>query len=320
MGYGKKAPASPEDAAKAKEERAAKMADARTKLDAGLAAIRTSDDWTATLARMAVRRKFGVGRYSFGNQILLECQREGVRQVATFKAWQGVGRNVVKGSKGLMIYQPIPITGKSKVEGEEGKKGIIFRPLYVFALDQTEGEAFPEGEQPIPDLSIPEAFDGALQTLADMARAMPEVADVEIRERQRGEHPSAYGWFSRLTKKIVIIDTPGNPGGMFATLVHEVAHALLHGSLMDHHERDVNEVEAESTAFVVCSVLGVDTSSLSFGYVNGWCGDKDPLKVLEKTGDRIVRCSNRILDELLGKVDAMASDDAEDAPRAIAAE
>jgi hypothetical protein len=309
MAYTKK-PLSAEEAAKAQKERAAKMADARAKLDAGLSAIRTSEDWVATLTRMAVRRKYGVGRYSFGNQILLDVQRQGVRQAATFKAWQNVGRNVTKGSKGLMIYQPIPIVGKPAKGETEGKRGIIFRPLYVFALEQTEGEAFPEGLQPTPDLTIPEAFDGALKTLADVARALPEVSDVEIRERKRGEHPNAMGWFSRLTKSIIVIDTPGNPGGMFATLAHEVAHALLHGSLTDHHERDTCEVEAESTAFIVCHVLGVDTSAMSFPYVSGWVGEKDPLKTLEKTGDRIVRASNRILDALLGKVDAIEADDA----------
>ncbi len=35
------------------------------------------------------------------------------------------------------------------------------------------------------------------------------------------------------------------------------------------------ELEAESTAYVVCQSLGLDTSEYSFGYVANWAGGGD---------------------------------------------
>ena len=49
------------------------------------------------------------------------------------------------------------------------------------------------------------------------------------------------------------------------------------------------EVQAESVAFTVCSMLGIDTSDYSFGYVAGWSKDKDvkeligSMEVIRKT-------------------------------------
>ena len=44
----------------------------------------------------------------------------------------------------------------------------------------------------------------------------------------------------------------------------------------------VAEVQAESTAFVVSEVLGLDTSDYSFGYIAGWSNGKD-LKELQQS-------------------------------------
>ena len=51
-----------------------------------------------------------------------------------------------------------------------------------------------------------------------------------------------------MTRQIVVVEN-GNKAAMFKTMVHEVAHALLHGG-ENHHAYAWNEVEAESTAFV----------------------------------------------------------------------
>jgi hypothetical protein len=49
----------------------------------------------------------------------------------------------------------------------------------------------------------------------------------------------------------------------------ELAHALLHEGLGD---RALAELEAESTSYVVCQVLGLDSGAYSFGYVASWAG------------------------------------------------
>ena len=302
------------------EARAKKVAEARERLTAGLTAITSGADWQATLKRMATRRRFGVGRYSFGNQIAIMVQDPQAMQVATFNAWKKVGRTVKKGEKAIYISQPIPWT--KEVPGGEDKKGVSFRPLAVFAISQTDSPALSTDEQAIPDMTLPEAFEGALEALRAVALAMPEVHAIEIRPRASSDwHPTAHGWFSRVTKTIVVIETPENQGNMFATLAHEVAHAIMHGDGEDHHSRAVKEIEAESVAYMVCSVLGLDTSAMSFPYVASWAGagverGGDPLKSLERAGDRIVKASNRLLDAILGPVDSSVAEDTETAANA----
>jgi hypothetical protein len=100
-----------------------------------------------------------------------------------------------------------------------------------------------------------------------------------------------------------VIDT-GNRTEMFKVAVHEVAHSLMHATV--HHSYAWQEVEAESVAFVVANVFGLDTSGSSFPYVASWATsdktERDALKIVNKSGDRIVRAVNTILDALLGKV------------------
>jgi hypothetical protein len=75
-----------------------------------------------------------------------------------------------------------------------------------------------------------------------------------------------------------------------------------------HHDRAVKEVEAESTAFVVCSALGLDTSRFSLPYVAHWAtrepgtseaDEKKPESVVAATGERIRKASAVLLEALL---------------------
>ena len=57
------------------------------------------------------------------------------------------------------------------------------------------------------------------------------------------------------------------------TLIHETAHAFMHGGERNTPELNnphVRETEAESVAYVVCQHLGLDTSEYSFPYLAGW--------------------------------------------------
>ena len=61
------------------------------------------------------------------------------------------------------------------------------------------------------------------------------------------------------------------------TLIHEMGHSVLHnkyngGIFLDSKTK---EVEAESSAFSVCSHFGIDTSDYTFPYVTAWAGGKD---------------------------------------------
>ena len=77
------------------------------------------------------------------------------------------------------------------------------------------------------------------------------------------------------------------------TLAHELAHALLHEGC---DNRALAELEAESTAFVVCQALGIDSGDYSFGYVATWAGDCDQAVTRIRTsGGRIQQSAAVIL-------------------------
>ena len=81
---------------------------------------------------------------------------------------------------------------------------------------------------------------------------------------------------------------------MLKTMVHEIAHATLgHGSKEDKWDRQTKEVQAESVAYWVTQMIGLDTSEYSFGYISGWSKDKEiselkeSLDVIKQTADKI---------------------------------
>ena len=86
----------------------------------------------------------------------------------------------------------------------------------------------------------------------------------------------------------------------FRTLAHELAHALLHGE-DNAHSRPEREIEAESTAFVVCHALGLDTGSYSFPYVATWGASDEVLTQMVGSGQRITTTAAKILDALCEK-------------------
>ena len=86
------------------------------------------------------------------------------------------------------------------------------------------------------------------------------------------------------------------------TMIHEVAHAMLHNSdLMERNgeekDRLTKETEAESIAFTVCSALGIDTSDYSFPYVASWASGKE-MKELKDSMDTIRLTAADFLEKL----------------------
>jgi hypothetical protein len=66
------------------------------------------------------------------------------------------------------------------------------------------------------------------------------------------------------------VEISNSPAQRVKTLAHEIGHALLHEQF---DNRALAELEAESTAYVICQALvNLDTSDYSFGYVAGWAG------------------------------------------------
>ena len=78
-------------------------------------------------------------------------------------------------------------------------------------------------------------------------------------------------------------------------LVHELAHALLHGDELVR-SRDAQEVEVESMAFVVLDALGLQSDSYSFPYLARWANSD--IDLVKETAERAAGCAKRILEGL----------------------
>jgi len=111
-----------------------------------------------------------------------------------------------------------------------------------------------------------------------------------VRDQKRSEN----GYCDFLNKRIAVRPDVA-PAQAVKTLVHELGHALLHGDEVGR-SREVQEVEVESVAYMVCDALGLDTSDYSFAYVARW---SDGLTELVKdTAERVIGCAKQVLEQL----------------------
>ena len=83
--------------------------------------------------------------------------------------------------------------------------------------------------------------------------------------------------------------------------IHEIAHSYLHSGKEGEHkekeQRECRECEAESTAFILCRHLGIDTSEYSFGYLASWAENKD-INFLKGVLSNISAVSNTLIEKL----------------------
>lgn len=82
--------------------------------------------------------------YSITNRFYIFLQMPTATQVASYKKWESLDRQVVKGSKSITIFAPNKFVKKPKPgEAEEDAKEetvVAFRKVPVFDISQTEGE------------------------------------------------------------------------------------------------------------------------------------------------------------------------------------
>lgn len=274
---------------KSVEDKKAEVQELLSKLEAGVESVRSSEGWAKWLQFQAA-----LYRYSWNNTLLILAQCPGASVVMGYRAWQEQGRQVKKGERGIRILAPSFRKVEDPETGEETKKLVYFRTVSVFDLGQTEGD-----EVPAPCQKL----EGGDEELYERLRAYSEHRRVPVRlEAIPG---SANGYYDCIGKFIAIEKT-NSPAQRTKTLAHEIAHSILHSDLSrDEQSREDRELEAESTAFVVCAHFGLDTSGYSFGYVANWKGEgaKEGLK---KSAKRIADTAKKIIEALEG-----ASEEAE---------
>lgn len=288
------------------DKRADQLKEITERLEQGVKDIFTSEMYTTYLRTMA---KFH--NYSFNNTLLIAMQRPDATLVAGFSAWKNkFNRYVKKGEKGIQIIAPAPIKEVEEREKIDKDTGLAvlnengepemerveyvvprFRLTTVFDISQTDGE-------PIPSLEVNE-LTASVKDYALLTAAIEQVSPVPMRfDEIEGD---AKGYYSDADKEVCIQVGMGE-SQTIKTMIHEVAHAMLHNSdLMKQHgeekDRLTKETEAESIAFTVCSALGIDTSDYSFPYVASWASGKE-MKELKDSMDTIRLTAADFLEKL----------------------
>ncbi len=194
--------------------------------------------------------------YSPCNVWLILMSRPSASYVAGFKKWQGMGRFVRKGEHGIPILAPI-ITTLTNDKGEEEQRLVGFKVVYVFDVSQTDGEPLSEP----PDWKSPEKNAELQERLLHFAQSK----GIQVQVKSLGMDIQGVS----LGGKVIL-----DPEAGTKTLIHEIAHELLHhvkNVLTDHTYR---ELEAESIAYVVARHFGLNgLSSPNYNALHGATAD-----------------------------------------------
>lgn len=220
-------------------------------------------------------------RYSINNQLLafFQCLQQGidVGGIATYKKWKELGRQVKKGSKAIGLYMPVTYKKVDEETGEERDHSFFAFKNNWFVFSQTEGET-----NDVEDADIPNY---------DFAKALAELNITKVKFEDADFNCQGYA----MKNKIAI-----NPVAEFPhkTFFHEVAHNVLghtdEKELSDNDKTPINikEVEAESVAYILLSILNLDGKKQSRGYIQHWLKNE---KISDESTKAIFKAADKIL-------------------------
>ena len=229
------------------------------RLYAEVARIDSGVDWRRIAAASRI-----LNRFSPRNAVLVAmqaCRRsEEVTQLAGFRNWQRLGRQVRTGERGYAILAPVfRPAGRATQDDPEQERPIGFRWVTVFDVSQTEGQ---ELTPPLPSLLQGESME--FEAVSALLAAQAAAAGFETCEANLD---GANGLTDFLARRVTL--KRGLSGAQRAkTLAHELAHIELHSQGIA--SRQVAEIEAETTAYLVMANLGHETDDYSFPYIANW--------------------------------------------------
>jgi antirestriction protein ArdC len=223
-------------------------------------------------------------QYSLHNVMMIASQNPTASYVAGYHAWRTLGRFVRKGEQGILILAPIVRAKPSTVElsgKDESSMPVGFRAVYVFDISQTDGKEIPQiGTVTGNPIKHRERL---IDLIAEQGIAIEYSRDIApARGRSSG------GKITVLPGQSVAAD--------FATLVHELAHEMLHrDQRRAQTTKRVRETEAEAVSFVVCSGIGLQTGTAAQDYIQLYEGDA---KLLAQSLEHIQQVASRILNAI----------------------
>ena len=226
-------------------------------------------------------------QYSFGNIMLIARQKPLATRVAGIRAWNSLGRFVKRGEKGIMILAPMvgrrtqrndsiatEIESNNAADERKPEPQLYgFRAVYVFDVNQTEGKELPALTEVQGDVT------GFRERLIEYV----ESQNIKLSYSEKLAPAKGMSYGGRIS-----LLTGMQPAEEFSTLVHEMAHEMLHkGERRTLTTKEVRETEADAVAFVVCQSIGLETGTAFSDYIRLWNGDAkllhESLEVVQRT-------------------------------------
>jgi antirestriction protein ArdC len=233
-------------------------------------------DSTALTRYLSALHRFHA--YSFTNVMLIVAQHPTATRVAGFHTWRRFNRAVRRGEKGIAILAPLvrrrrgddpadrqaaPVDG----EADTRERAVLgWRTVYVFALDQTDGEPLPSFPGRGTRGEVGPYFTQLCEAVQQDGIALTFHEDLGGAEGTcRPGHQDI-----RLRQGLA-------PAPAFCVLAHEYAHDLLHrrddpGRPADTRGR---EAEAEAVAAIVAGAVGLDHLGSAHAYIRLYDGNAD---------------------------------------------
>lgn len=255
-------------------ESSEKWRDALTLLEQRVQAIQDSDSFRRYLDIQARFHK-----YSFGNCLLIASQRPNATRVAGYVTWKSLGRQVKRGSKGIMILVPYMIKVKAEdsttVDNEAETTTVTrFGTGHVFDIADTEGTELPTLD--VPTLSGDD--NGLYACLVTCASTFS--LSVDALDTLPGE------MMGYIQGRLIVIRR-SSPAQMSKTLAHEIAHHLDAAKSSNGDSESI----AESVAYIVCQKFGIDSGIRTFPYIASWAQAKtlrNHLATIQRIASQII--------------------------------
>lgn len=229
--------------------------------------------------------------YSLNNVMMVafQCFTREIKfgPIANYRKWQELGRQVQAGQKGMYIIHPVIIPKEVEVEKPNGETETVKQQQLVgftpkktaFVLSQTDGEDV-DFETTIGEF--------------EFSRLWKEF-DLELADNFDVPNGNVMGYTDG--RKIAINPTNPHPE---KTMIHELAHYLMGHTGEDGSDksRNLKEVEAESVAYIIVTVLEMAGKSESRGYIQNWLASNE---IPEESAQTIITTANKILTVGTGK-------------------
>ncbi|RPK32479.1 hypothetical protein EES39_38460 [Streptomyces sp. ADI92-24] len=288
---------------KSAEEREAQMEALHEQLNTAIASLVSADGWKAVLRATVAN----LGRYSANNMLLILAQCPQATQVRSFKQWKEHGRSVRKGETGLRIFAPMTVKKKDETgapvldENGQEKKRTLFKTVAVFDVSQTEPK-WQAADSPVFTIT-PALYQLGGKVHGKAPAELWERLTVHVKGHGYAVSVEATGSADGYTDPktgVIGIQASDPEAHRVITLAHEVGHVEC-GHVADLAEyrrhRGRMECEAESVAYIVAGVAGLDAALTSVPYIADWAGRtaEEVRETLAAASATVVRAARAIL-------------------------